>query len=28
LKTAIRYHFNQTGKCLFGRTSCERNRPP
>lgn len=28
LKTAIRYHFNQTGKCLFGKTSCERNRPP
>ena len=25
---AIRYHFHQTKKCLFGKTSCERNRSP
>lgn len=25
---AIRYHFYQTQKCLFGKTSCERNRSP
>jgi hypothetical protein len=25
---AIRYHFNKTGKYLFGRTSCDRIRPP
>lgn len=25
---AIRYYFQQTGKFLFGKTSCERNRSP
>jgi hypothetical protein len=25
---AIRYHFHQTQKCLFGKTSCDRNRSP
>lgn len=25
---AIRYHFQQTRKCLFGKTSCDRNRSP
>ena len=28
VKPAIRYHFKQTGKCLFGKTSGERVRPP
>jgi hypothetical protein len=26
--SAIQYHFQQTGKCLFGRTSCDRIRSP
>lgn len=25
---AIRYYFHQTRKCLFGKTSCDRNRSP
>ncbi len=28
VKSAIRYHFDQTGKLLFGTTSCDRVRPP
>lgn len=28
VKPGMRYYFNQTGKCLFGRTSCDRIRPP
>jgi hypothetical protein len=28
LKPAIRYHFEQTGTCLFGKTSGERVRSP
>jgi len=28
MNMAIRYHFERTGKCLFGRTSCDRIRPP
>jgi len=28
IKPAIRYYFNQTGKWLFGRTSCKHIRPP
>ncbi len=28
MKPAIRYHLNRTGKCLFGRTSCDRIRLP
>ena len=28
VEPAIRYYFNQTGTCLFGRTSCDRIRPP
>jgi len=27
IKLAIRYHFNETGKCLFGKTSCDRHPP-
>jgi len=25
---AIRYYFKRTGKCLFGKTFCDRIRPP
>ncbi|MDY0222979.1 MAG: hypothetical protein RBR67_17750 [Desulfobacterium sp.] len=28
VKPAIRYYFKRTGKCLFGRASCDRIRPP
>lgn len=28
VKPAVRYHFNRTGKCLFGKASYDRIRPP
>ncbi len=28
VKPAILYHFHQTEKFIFGRSSCDRNRPP
>jgi hypothetical protein len=28
VKPAIRHYFNQTRKCLFGQSSCDRIHPP